>query len=342
MPVENDAPWTGDAIDSIDPNHPLKPAEAKLVAKHKPIIAKAITRLEASLKEFSAALGEAPFAVVFEPVLGKDKRIKSYRRLEHGPSIEAAATAYATIELRMEDPVNTPVRCHGAVGVEDLVTLQLAKEVNRLKTVLKAKFKPLTNARFFTTVRVRGQRVNKKIPLSLYILRQLQKSSLNRLGAYRQIPLLRHEGKGRPPTPVAIGFTEAWSQSVVRRSISELLAEREAAGRFDEVEQLNRSGIPGNEYVYGPKKHYLRMRANVWLPGAGEPTKHPENYMAEMPILFWRRASMAWPKVTPPRPREKDGDPRGRLKIPLDKKEILGSHGFVRRLRPEDREFASK
>jgi hypothetical protein len=62
------------------------------------------------------------------------------------------------------------------------------------------------------------------------------------------------------------------------------------------------------------------------------------NYMAGMPILFWRQKSMAWPTVSGPTARKATA-PRGRRRIPLCDEPVIKGPSYYRRLNPSDREL---
>jgi hypothetical protein len=328
----------------VEPRIPLSPKEQEIVETHKPMIAEALHDLRRALKRLGAELEHAPFAVVFEPIVERiDDRpiVTGYRRLEHGPSLNAAITAYCTIDLEEDDPVNKPVRCHGVVGIKEQRLIDMAVEVNRLKSVLKDRFAPLTDRRITINKKKNNTDIVTKIPVGQFILRQLEQASLNRLGAYRNIPLIRTWGKKpHPPTPLAVRFTESWSQSVVRRTVSQLIHEAEQRGRTAVVDILERSGIPENEYLYSPKEHYLRMRANLTFPGATPEAKSPKNYMGELPILFKLDRKLSPPTVDGPKARQSDA-PRQRASRPLAENPIINSPPFYRRANPSDREVRS-
>ena len=327
---------------ALDPHQPLSRDNAALVAAHKATIARALRDLERGLRELSTAIAHAPFAVVFAPQHDDTGQVRDYRRLEHGAALAAAATAYATIELPPEASANEPLRCVGAVGVEDLTAFEIAQEVNRRKGVLKSAFAPIAEQSYVATLHVNGRRLNRKIPLARYILRQLEAASLNRLGAYRQIPMVAARAdERRPPTPRRIGFTEQWVRSQPRMTLQALVDLAVRSGRLEDAEALRESGIPAREFLYRPKAPHLRMRANVAVHGADPPPKQPEyrRLMAELPLLFLRDRRHAWPQVSPPRPR-REGKPRTHRPAALEPEPVLGSQGFFRRANPAERELA--
>lgn len=122
---------------ALNPQQQLHGRNAALVAEHKPFIGKALDEVERGLKELAHAVRHASFGVVFEPIYGSEGELEGYTRLDHGPSLAAAAHAYIQIDLSPSEPDNATVRCIGAVGVLDIDTIQLAIEVNRRKAILK-------------------------------------------------------------------------------------------------------------------------------------------------------------------------------------------------------------
>ena len=137
---------------------------------------------------------------------------------------------------------------------------------------------------------------------------------------------------------------------MVRSTVYDLVTDAPNRRRDDILTQLEQCGVPSNEYVYSPKKPYLRMRANLWFPGTTEDQLRPKNYQAEMPILFLLKPRQNPPKCTPPRPREPNSK-RDRASIPLMDTPIIASRKatpdgpdytrFYRRKDPEQREYGT-
>lgn len=336
---ETNHPSHAQVVLGLDPEQPLRKRYAALVAEHKPVIAEALGVLERGLKELAEAVRHASFGVVFEPRYDSGGEHTGYVRLSHGPSLLAAARAYETIELSPSQPANMPLRCVGAVGVVDLDTLDLAVEVNRRKAILKEALCRVGPHHYLATVHVDGQTLVRKLPLAIYVLRQLRDAAFNRLGAYRQIPLVATPPDARrPPTLYAIGFSEQWVKSQPRATLDQLIALENAANRLERVELLQKSGIPANEFLYEPKPHYLRMRTHYTT--AETPASRVDRAMAELPLLFFRGPdARRWPRVTPPRPRS-GSRPRHRQAPALENLPVPGAPSFFRRQDPSAREYA--
>lgn len=344
-------PMKAREVDWIDPNAVLGTKEEAFVALHKPKIAMALSDLRKALERLGLALQDAKLAVVFEPIYemvevkkGKEvvqeSKLTGYKRLGHEAALEAAITAYCTLELKPDDLVNTPVKCHGAIGVKDPRIITIAEEVNRLKDVVKAAFKATTNRRVNVTINSGKSKVIKKIPVALFILRQLQQSSLNRLGAYRAIPLIRtgKEQGAHPATPLQMSFTAAWTGSYLKTTLKELRVEAEIKGWIEMKNRLRKIEFDENEFIYNKPERYLRMRANLWFPGATPEDRRPKNYMGEMPILFLMPKDNATPPIIGPNPRENDA-PEKRPKFKLEEEPIYEGSKYYRRKDQTKREF---
>lgn len=330
----------------IVPEQRLSARHRALVETHKPKIAQALRQLERGLAELADALADVPFAVVFEPLQAPDGQVLDYRRLEHAASRDAVRDAYTTIELAPAAAANEPLRCTGAIGVEAHHPLRIAEEVNRRKGVLKAAFAPIGELRFLATVRLNGHQVNRQMPLARYILRQLEAASLNRLGAYRHIPIVTAQaGESAPPTPYEIRWSEQWTRSQPRKTLGELIVQALDHGRLEEVEAMRSSGIPAREYLYRPKAPQLRMRAAVIVPQAATSAgrrvrKAPYRWMtAELPLLFLRDRKRPWPQLKPPRPRG-EMQAGSRPKAVLENTPVYGTQGYFRRAVAAERELA--
>ncbi|MGI9284541.1 MAG: hypothetical protein ACR2P1_04080 [Pseudomonadales bacterium] len=282
-------------------------AALALISTYKPRIAEELRALQHVLEDFGGALeSELLHAVVFEPI-GADEdngvRPVGYRELGFAASVEAAVTAYRTIDYGMSDRVNRSIKCYGAVGVLRRI-MNMAVRVNREKSKFKATFREIANKR----VRIAGRDSNNRPitelkALSTVILRQLQSSSVNRLAAYREVQLF-------DATPLSIAFTESHNRSVPTKSAAELIAE--LALRIDatvpdsiaadDIARL-KALTDRNERLIDRKSLYPRMRANVKLREIDPKTDKQKTQMivAEVPILYPITARMAPPDIHPPK-----------------------------------------
>jgi hypothetical protein len=113
----------------------------------------------------------------------------------------------------MEDEVNESTVCLGIVGV-NADTIKKSVEVNTAKQNFKAICTPLQGIR--VRIPVKGENSpTKAIPAIRVILRNIQRSDLNLLAAYRKIPIL-----DAPPSTVT--YTGANTRSVYRKTVEEI------------------------------------------------------------------------------------------------------------------------
>lgn len=319
--------------------------EKEIIDKYKPRIAEALGALRLALASLAEDVQDAPFAVAFRPeyeLVNGEEMAVHYQRLDHGDSIAATKSAYCTLELGPHDPVNKPIRCPGVIGVREQRIIDHAVEINRLKSQLKFEFQQVVNHRI-TVVKKddRGRDVIDKIPAALFIMRQLQESSLNRLAAYRQIPLIRTGAKDpHPPTPIRVRFTESSVRRLDKATVAELRAEAIARDRKDSIKKLDASRIPSNEYLFHPEKHYRRVRANLTFPGASPKAKMAKHYMGEMPILFLMNRKLANPVVTGPKVREKTLSRTRKSNKPLFDEPVVENPNYYRRADPAHRAYS--
>jgi hypothetical protein len=138
-----------------------------------------------------------------------------------------------------------------------------AEAVNRAKSQLREHCTTIQNKRVRLPVKDgQGGRVVKSLPLVRVILRELQRSDLNLLAAYRKIPILT----GRV---ARVAYTRAHTRAVYRKdraAIAALLQSQDRPGTEDDLARL--AGLPAHEtHLALVKEHYTNVRANVWFQG---------------------------------------------------------------------------
>lgn len=278
----------------------------RLVDQHKPAIAEKLRELERLLLVFGRSLAqEARPAVVFDPITESgpngDLRLLRYKELDAGASREAAVTAYTQLDYRMEDRVNRSIRCYGALGVPMRV-INDAKVINRAKSEFKATLRAIAGKRVRVTVKDKhGADTVTVKELSNAILRQLQRSSLNLLAAYREVRILEE-------TPLSIHFMQTLTRSVPRKTAQALLDQLD--GRTDALAMSDRKRLDAlprrDEYLVSPKARYPRMRAHVFgrkLDADGKAVR--QIVFAEVPILYPIRKRVRPPDLIKPAIRGK-------------------------------------
>ena len=140
-----------------------------------------------------------------------------------------------------------------------------------------------------------GGRVVKSLPLVRVILRELQRSDLNLLAAYRKIPVLT----GRVQRVV---YTRALTRAVYRQSRAEIAALLEASNRPSATEDLERlRRLPAKEtHLALVKERYSNVRANVWFLGLDARNRGRVMVAAELPLLYPLGRSKELPEIRYP------------------------------------------
>jgi hypothetical protein len=260
---------------------------------HRQQVARALSEVEAQLARLVAALAHGIVAAELEPSEAA------------GSAVRRACEAYSAIDYRMEDAVGESITCVGALGVGAEI-LRLAAAVNVAKADLKKICAPLQGIRI--RVPVKGETSpTKAIPAIRVLLRQIQRSDLNLLAAYRKIPLLS-------APPASITFTRANTRSVYRKAIEEIdemlmnlggptaLADRGRLATLDRRET----------HLALAKERYRNIRANVLYAHLDARGRGRIQIAAELPILYPRGRRAETPKIrfppavdaqTPLRPR---------------------------------------
>ena len=173
------------------------------LSAHRLEIAKSLTALEASIARLIDALSHGSVSAQVENATTDSS---ATRRI---------CDAYSTIDYEMDDDVNSSPVCLGVVGV-NADTLKRAQAVNTAKAKFKTLCTPLQGIRI--RIPVKGERTpTKAIPAIRVLLRNIQRSDLNLLAAYRRIPILE-----RPPATVT--YTRANTRAVYRKSVEEIAA----------------------------------------------------------------------------------------------------------------------
>jgi hypothetical protein len=127
------------------------------------------------------------------------------------------------------------------------------------------------------------------------ILRELQRSDLNLLAAYRKIPILT----GRVER---VAYTRARTRAVYRKTRAEIFAMLEASPRplaADDRQRVER--LPAREtHLALVKEHYTNIRANVWFHGLDSRNRGRVMIAAELPLLYPLGRSKEIPEIKYP------------------------------------------
>lgn len=250
-------------------------------------VAAALRDLERTLERFIASLSH-------EEVLASAEGSTSSRE-----SLRRICDAYASINYASDDESNESPVCLGVVAVNAAVIAQ-ANDVNTAKARLRAELSALRPHRVRVPVKDgQGGRVVKSLPLVRVILRELQRSDLNVLAAYRKVPVLT----GRVSR---VAYTRALTRAVYRKSRTEIAALLDASNRLTAAEDLARlRALPTREtHLALVKDRYTNTRANVWFDGLDNRNRGRVMIAAELPLLYPRGRSTELPEIRYPDPAD--------------------------------------
>jgi hypothetical protein len=233
-------------------------------------------------------------------------------------AIRKLCEAYSTIDYKMEDDVNQSPVCLGLVGVNS-ETLKRALAVNSAKTKFKDLCTPLQGIR--VRIPVKGERSpTKAIPAIRVILRNIQRSDLNLLAAYRKIPIL-------DAPPATVTYTRANTRAVYRKSVEEIaemldhmnspaaIADRERIASLDR--RITHLALV--------KDRYQNIRANVLYARLDPKGRGRIQISAELPLIYATGRRAEPPEVRFP-PEEDATEPK------RSRKSILQSGPYLRSL----------
>jgi hypothetical protein len=237
------------------------------LSPHRREVARALSELEARLAQLVAALAHGVVSVELEPARSDSSMIRR------------ACEAYSAINYEMEDAVGESVTCIGVIGAGSEI-LRLTERVNAAKAEFKAIGKTLQGIRI--RVPVKGHSSSTQaIPAIRVLLRNIQRSDLNLLAAYRKIPLL-------PATPATITFTHANTRSVYRKSIEEvdeMLVNLSGPIAIEDRERL--TTLDRREtHLALVKDRYQNIRANILYVHLDPRGRGRVQITAELPILY--------------------------------------------------------
>ena len=252
-------------------------------------VATTLKALEASIDELVNALAHSGAIVLLEDASDSDP-------------LRRACEAYAAIDYRMDDEVGSSVVCLGAISANAQI-LKRALAVNALKAEFKALCAPLYQVRI--RVPVKGApSPTKAISAIRVILRNIQRSDLNLLAAYRKIPIL-------DAPPASITYTRAYTRAVYRKSIDEIFnllttSERQGAS----ADRARLETLPPREtHLALVKERYQNIRANVLYARMDARGRGRMQIAAELPILYSQGRSAA-PEIRFPPPADEARVPR--------------------------------
>lgn len=256
-------------------------------AEHTLAIAAALRELERRLDLLVQALSHESAPVSAETARSE----RDARRL--------VCEAYANIDYAPDDQANESPVCLGVIGGNAAV-IDRAEAVNAAKVELRERCKTISHLRVRVPVKDgKGGRVVKSLPLVRVILRELQRSDLSLLTAYRQIPILTGRVK-------RVAYTRARTRAVYRKdraSLIALLQGQDRPGTDGDLARLKR--LPASEaHLALVKEHYTNVRANVWFHGLDARSRGRVLVSAELPLLYPLGRSKELPEIKYPEAEE--------------------------------------
>jgi hypothetical protein len=257
---------------------------------HRDQVARSLLALETAIARLVEALAHASVSVQVENTTTRC-------------AIRRVCEAYSTIDYRMEDEVNESPVCLGVVGANADI-IKRAQAVNTAKAHFKALCSPLQGIRI--RIPVKGESSpTKAIPAIRVLLRNIQRSDLNLLAAYRKIPILE-----RPPASVT--YTRANTRAVYRKSIDEIadmlsnLSSPAATADRARLETLDRRVA----YLALVKDRYPNIRANVLYARLDPKGRGRIQIAAELPLIYATGRHHEPPDVHFPADAENDNNLR--------------------------------
>ena len=255
------------------------------LSAHRQQVARGLTTLEASIARLTDALAHSSISIDVEPAT--DTR----------SPIRRVCEAYSAIDYAMDDEIGTSVVCLGVLGVSTDIQRR-AEAVNTAKLKFKAICTPLQGIRI--RIPVKGATSpTKAIPALRVILRNIQRSDVNLLAAYRKIPIL-------DAPPASVTYTRANTRAVYRKSIEEidalLLNLQGPAAMADRarLETLDRR----ETHLALVKSRYQNIRANVLYARLDPRGRGRVQISAELPLLYAKGRHPQPPEVRFPAPAE--------------------------------------
>ena len=245
---------------------------------HRQQVARALSALEAAISRLTDALAHAVISIEVEA------------SPDEGSSVRRVCEAYSAIDYRMDDDVGTSVVCLGVLGVSAEIRRR-AEAVNAAKAEFKAICTPLQGIRIRIPVKGAAS-PTKAIPALRVILRNIQRSDVNLLAAYRKIPIL-------DAPPASVTYTRANTRAVYRKSIEEIdellrnLEGPAAMADRSRLETLERR----ETHLALVKARYQNIRANVLYARLDPRGRGRIQISAELPLLYAKGRRAQSPEV---------------------------------------------
>jgi hypothetical protein len=268
-------------------------------------IAKGLTALETASARLVEALSHGSFLAQIENADDRN-------------AVRKICAAYSTIDYAMTDDVNVSPVCLGLIGV-NADTVRRAHAVNTAKAKFKSLCAPLQGIRI--RIPVKGEKFpTKAIPAIRVTLRNIQRSDLNLLAAYRKIPILA-------APPASVTYTRANTRAVYRKSIQEIgdmLENLHSPAAIADREHLN-SLDRRVTHLALVKDRYQNIRANVLYSRLDPRGRGRIQISAELPLMYATGRHPKPPEVHFPVETETENKPQRRRESKLEPEPFLSA-----------------
>jgi hypothetical protein len=276
------------------------------LTRHRQAISKKLAALESAMMRLVDALSHGSFSAQMQNPTTERSAIRQ------------VCDAYSTIDYKMEDDVNESLVCLGVIGV-NADTIKRAEAVNVAKLKFKDACTPLQGIRVKIPVKDEVS-PTRAIPAIRVILRNIQRSDLNLLAAYRKIPVL-----GAPPKSVT--YTRANTRAVYRKTIEEIaemlntLSSPAAAADRERLLSLDRRIT----HLALVKARYQNTRANVLYTRLDSRGRGRIQISAELPLIYSTGRRTEAPEVHFPIEADDSANPKRIRKSKLESPRYLTS-----------------
>jgi hypothetical protein len=284
------------------------------LANQRQDIARSLLTLESAIERLIDALSHRPVTAIVD---GETTDRSAIRRI---------CETYSSIDYAMEDAVNQSAVCLGVVGV-DAEILKRAHAVNDAKNEFKIRCTPLQGIRI--RIPVKGESSpTKAIPAIRVILRNIQRSDLNLLAAYRKIPILN-----APPKTVT--YTRANTRAVYCKTVEEIadmLAHLNSPAAGADRERLA-SLDHRITHLALTRERYENTRANVLYARLDSKGRGRIQIAAELPLIYATGRRTEAPEVRFPLGNDPASLPKRTRESKLDPEPLLRSLPVYRYIR---------
>jgi hypothetical protein len=268
-------------------------------------VAKRLLTLEAAIQRLVDSLSQGNFPAQIQDATT-------------GSAVRQICAAYSTIDYGMQDEINESLVCLGIIGV-NADTIKRAAAVNTAKLQLKDACAPLQGIR--VRIPVKGESSpTKAIPAIRVILRNIQRSDLNLLAAYRKIPIL-------DAPPKSVTYTRANTRSVYRKSVEEIAA---LLQNLNSPAAIADRALLANldrrvSHVALVKQRYQNIRANILYARLDPKGRGRIQISAELPLIYATGRRTELPEVHFPAAADDSAEPKRTRQSKLEFEPLLRS-----------------